>query len=315
MVAILPSHWTAIVLLALAAGGTAAVVRTPGNRAMGLGIVILGIFGLQVAYQLFVGPTDVVRSLGLVPMAFLAGDQWWAPFSHMYLHAGIGHAIGNLFILLTAGPALEDEIGGTRFLVIYFLAGLAGAASHVGLALLEVVPAASTAVGASGAIFGVLTTFAMLKPREKLPIPVYIIVWVPSIAVLLAFLAFNVALIFTAGSSTAWWAHLAGFLVGLLASAYIQEVGGPSTHGAVDPASLEPLATTDELERILDRIRRVEGTAEDDAHWTEIWLEEFAEAAECPRCGADLAVDGDALACTDGDFRRELREREVDTRG
>lgn len=324
MVALLPPGLPALLVLVVAAMGTVAVVRTPGNRAMGLGIVVLAIFGLQIALGLFL-QASVVPVLGLVPDVFLAGDQWWAPFSHMFLHAGIGHAVGNLFILLTAGPALEDEIGGRRFLVIYFLAGLAGGASHVGLALLEAADptlgpvqlagvGASPAVGASGAIFGVLTTFAMLKPREKLPVPVYIIVWVPSFAVLVAFLAFNVALIFT-GGSTAWWAHLAGFLVGLLASVYIEEVGGGTAHGAVDPASLEPLARTEELERILDRIRRLEGTVEDDAHWTAVWLEEFTEAARCPDCGADLRLGDDHLACTACRFRQDLDEREPGEQG
>lgn len=311
MVALLPPTPMGVLFLVLTVVGTVAVVRMDVNKAYGLGLLVLGIFGLQMVNGLFLTGRLVPPGLAIQPAPFLEGSQWWAPLTHMYLHGGIGHIAGNLLILLTAGPALEDRIGPRRFLVIYFVAGFAGAASHVGLYLLNfLVTATSPAVGASGAIFGVLTAFAMVAPREKLPIPLYIIIWLPAYVVLLVFLGINLALIFTPGSNVAWWAHFAGFIVGLLASVWLERAPDPrGRFRAVDVTPLRELATTETQENVLERLDSIEGSTEDDRTWTQVWLDRFAERTPCPACGADVRHLGDRLVCAEGDWSMELEPR------
>ncbi len=314
MVALLPPSAMGILVLAVVLAGTVLVVRLDVNKAYGLGLLLMGIYALQMIEVFFLEGVSATVDLGLRSGAFLAGDTPWSILSHMYLHsiANPLHIVGNLFILLTAGPALEDRIGPRRFLVIYFAAGILGGASHLLLAELGVISGRSLALGASGAIFGVLTAFAMVAPREKLPMPIYIIVWLPAYVVLLLFLGFNVVLIFT-GSNVAWWAHFAGFIGGLLASVWLERASDPGGRWrVVDVEPLRALATTEAQENVLERLESIEGSTEDDRTWTQVWLERFADRTPCPRCGGAIHLRGARFVCEEGDWEILLGEREME---
>jgi membrane associated rhomboid family serine protease len=108
-----------------------------------------------------IGP-GLFRLLTFVPALVL--DRPWTIVTYMFVHAGVMHILFNMLGLYFFGPRVELELGSRRFLVLYFLSGIAGAVVSM------VFSPMSPIVGASGAIFGVLLAFAYFWPRE----PIYI---------------------------------------------------------------------------------------------------------------------------------------------
>ncbi|MDX1611386.1 MAG: rhomboid family intramembrane serine protease, partial [Candidatus Thermoplasmatota archaeon] len=215
---LLPGDPVSLIGLGLTAATIAVLLISDWPRAHVLSAALLVFFGVQFVDQWLTGARVGMDELALSTRGLVNGD-WWSPLTYMFLHAGFLHIFGNLWILATAGPMLEDSVGPNAFLAIYALGGLAAALAGVALSLTTgIVSTGSLMVGASGAIFGVLTAFAVRHPKEKLPfILIFLVVWLPSMTVLLIYLALNLAYIFT-DTTIAWYGHFAGFLVGLIAA-------------------------------------------------------------------------------------------------
>jgi len=101
----------------------------------------------------------------------------WVLVTSMFLHGGVEHLIYNMFALALFGTILEKILGTKKFIILYFIAGL--------LAGLGAVLFYDAALGASGAIFGVLGCLAVLRPRMRvyvgyIPMPMAIaaVLWV-----------------------------------------------------------------------------------------------------------------------------------------
>ena len=148
----------------------------------------------------------MIFNLGaLVPRAILVRP--WTPITYMFLHAGLGHLFFNMIGLFFFGPRLEDRLGSSGFLKLYFLSGLGGALGSFIFAF------NSPVVGASGAIFGILLGFAWFWPREKiyiwgvLPVESRWLVGFMAVAALWSGVS-------GAQSGTAHFAHLGGFVAG-----------------------------------------------------------------------------------------------------
>lgn len=317
--ALLPSGPYGWAFLALVVLGTAFIaVRRDVPKAYALGVLCFAVYALQFAAGAFGGESLVLEG-GFSVDGLLAG-AWWSPLTSMYLHAGFFHLFGNLFVLLTAGPALEDRIGSRRFLVVYFAAGVGALLAHTAIAYAApaIVDPADVAIGASGAIFGVLTAVAVRYPRLLLPTPLmFIIVRLPAFVVLLIHLGFNLAYLagdqFGPGAGgIAWWGHFAGFLVGLpfayMLPARHEEVP-TGTRGLPDPAKLEPLATTPELRALLDKVHQFSPDARTshDSTFALAWVDRFLEKARCPACGRPFARKGLTAVCEGGETRLDLR--------
>lgn len=134
----------------------------------------------------------------------------WTFVTYMFAHASWTHIIFNMITLGFFGPRVEAQMGGRRFITMYFIAGLAGAL--LSLALKSIAP--NPIVGASGAIFGVMLVYATLWPHEK----VYIWGALPVEARWLV-IGYTVISIFggfgglgSFGAGTAHFAHLGGFV-------------------------------------------------------------------------------------------------------
>jgi membrane associated rhomboid family serine protease len=148
----------------------------------------------------------VFGSLVLIP-AYLP-IRPWTILTYQFLHGGLLHLGFNMLALYFFGPRLEMRLGGTRFLGLYLLSGVAGA-------VLSVFTPMSPIIGASGAVFGVLLAFARYYPRER--IYIWAVIPVES-RILVIFLAlFSVWAGFSgAGGNVAHFAHLGGFVGGWL---------------------------------------------------------------------------------------------------
>ena len=156
----------------------------------------------------------------------LESPPWWTTvFTSMFLHGGILHIAFNMLFLWIFGNNVEDSMGRPRFLAFYLLAGVVAAYTQALLSASSTVPA----IGASGAIAGVLGGYLLLFPRARVLTVVLIILFVTIIeipaAILLAVwfvLQFLPALgqVTTSaagGEGIAYWAHVGGFAFGLAA--------------------------------------------------------------------------------------------------
>jgi membrane associated rhomboid family serine protease len=175
----------------------------------------------------------LLYTFGLVPARYMESSLSPADFlpflTMMFLHGGWLHLILNMWMLWLFGPTIEDRLGHGAFLGFYFACGIAAAVAHLFFNPTSIVPA----VGASGAIAGVLGCYVRLFPLAR------VIVLVPIIFIPLFFevpaLAFvgiwfimqllqGAAEFFTtsSGAGVAWWAHIGGFLAGLALAPILQ---------------------------------------------------------------------------------------------
>jgi membrane associated rhomboid family serine protease len=161
-----------------------------------------------------------------VPARFPAWLSGHAPFevaflplfTSMFLHAGIMHIAGNMLFLWIFGDNVEDFYGHFTYLLFYLVCGIGSGLLHVLFNLNSALPA----VGASGAISGVMGAYALLYPRSRILTLVFIfLVPIPAVIILgywfvLQFLAGITSLGMTANGGVAVWAHVGGFLLGML---------------------------------------------------------------------------------------------------
>jgi membrane associated rhomboid family serine protease len=170
-----------------------------------------------------------IYSYGLVPARysipqisayFSLPSQIFSFLSFMFLHGGFWHLLGNMWSLYIFGDNVEDRLGHGRYLLFYLVCGVASGLSHVLLNLNSNVPT----IGASGAIAGVMGAYIILYPRSRILtlIPIFFIPYFLEIpAFFFLGIWFVLQFISAAGSSgqaggVAWWAHIGGFLFGIL---------------------------------------------------------------------------------------------------
>jgi membrane associated rhomboid family serine protease len=143
-------------------------------------------------------------------------------FTSMFLHGGLFHIAGNMLYLWIFGNNVEDTLGHGRFLGFYLLAGVAAALAQTAVGPASKVPM----IGASGAVSGVLGAYLILYPHASVLTLVTFgffirIVRIPAMIVLgfwIVVQLLNGLVTFGAGArgGVAWFAHIGGFLAGLL---------------------------------------------------------------------------------------------------
>jgi len=199
-----------------------------------LPIVTYGIIGLNLLvflWELSLGPalTRTVRLLGVTPLALVGGwrDSPWVfitLLTSQFLHAGWVHLFGNMLYLWIFGDNVEDTMGRGRFLAFYLICGVVANLAQVAINPRSTLPL----IGASGAIAGVLGAYLLLFPwaRVLVAVPIFFylrIIAVPAVLVLgtwfVTQLFSGLAAITLASQVTggvAWWAHVGGFVTGMI---------------------------------------------------------------------------------------------------
>jgi membrane associated rhomboid family serine protease len=181
--------------------------------------------------ELLAGPRveDLITTFGVVPLRIVT--EWQNPqvlmtlLTGMYLHAGWAHLIGNLIYLGVFGNNVEDRMGHGRFFIFYTLSGLVAWAVEIVAAPQSSIPG----IGASGAIAGVLGAYLLLFPRARVevlvPLPLIFTTFaLPATLVLGGWFLiqfFNGLMtlnVVTQTGGVAWWAHIGGFVAGMLLS-------------------------------------------------------------------------------------------------
>jgi membrane associated rhomboid family serine protease len=142
----------------------------------------------------------------------------------MFLHSGLAHIAGNMLFLWIFGDNIEDYFGHLLYLFFYLVCGIGAGLLHVFFNLNSSLPA----LGASGAISGVMGAYMLLFPRERILTLVFIfLVPIPAVFILgywflLQFLSGIHALGAGATGGVAWWAHVGGFLLGMLLTGLVR---------------------------------------------------------------------------------------------
>ena len=147
--------------------------------------------------------------------------------SHMFMHGGVGHLVGNMVFLLLLGVLVEGAMGARLFLGAYLLAGLGGSA----LSLAVHWGAPTGLVGASGAIAGLMGLFTILYGRLK--VRFFYWVWVyfdyvraPALVLLPLWLGWELLqFVMADGSNVAYEAHAGGIVAGALIAAGVRALG------------------------------------------------------------------------------------------
>jgi membrane associated rhomboid family serine protease len=140
----------------------------------------------------------------------------------MFLHGSWLHIIGNMWVLIIFGDNVEDRLGSIVYLLFYLVCGVVSGLTQAFIAPTSQVPA----IGASGAIAGVLAAYMIFFPRARVVtfIPLFILPWfinIPSVIFiaiwfLLQFFSGVAALGGATSGGVAYWAHVGGFICGLL---------------------------------------------------------------------------------------------------
>lgn len=178
----------------------------------------------SLVYQFGVVPRHFQLALAGSPRYDLAG-QSLTILTSMFLHGGWLHIIGNMWFLWIFGDNIEDRLGHFLYLVFYLVSGFAASVAHILLNGNSNVPT----VGASGAIAGVMGAYLVLYPKARVLTLVPLIVfftfwWLPA----WIFLGYWFLLQFLSGTATsiaqtssqsggvAFWAHVGGFIAGIV---------------------------------------------------------------------------------------------------
>ncbi|MDQ3127295.1 MAG: rhomboid family intramembrane serine protease [Chloroflexota bacterium] len=201
-------------------------------------------FGLELWIQASDGEGGLERlflTYGLVPGDLTGatgtgvaglGQAMVALFSHLFLHGGWLHLGGNMLYLWIFGNNIEDRFGRLRFLGFYLIGGLVAALSQVWIA-----PGSTTPlIGASGAIAAVLGAYLVLYPGARVLSLVFLVFFyqllnVPAVIVLglwfvLQLLSGVGSLSASADGGVAFFAHIGGFVAGLVIGLLVRSVGG-----------------------------------------------------------------------------------------
>jgi membrane associated rhomboid family serine protease len=190
--------------------------------------LLIGLNAAVFVYEIGMAPAGLerfVRTWGLVPAQLFGQPQseWVTILTSMFLHGGWIHILSNMWILFIFGDNVEERMGGIRYLTFYLLSGVAAGV----LQSVLMRGSAEPMIGASGAIAGVLGAYLILFPHARVAslVPILFIFTVIQVPATLFLLFWFVSQLFSgwmtlggaSGSGVAWWAHVGGFVFGILA--------------------------------------------------------------------------------------------------
>jgi membrane associated rhomboid family serine protease len=161
---------------------------------------------------------NAIAKYAVIPADITAGRHLGTLITSMFLHANLLHVAGNMLFLWIFGNNVEDKLGEIKFLIVYFASGIGGSLLQIFITPDSTVPM----LGASGAISGLLAAYVLYFPRARIltfvvpffifTLPAYLFIgyWI-ALQALNAFL--NIGAI---GGGVAFFAHVGGFLTGLI---------------------------------------------------------------------------------------------------
>ena len=208
--------------------------ENPTQRTPYINYILIAINVLVFLWQISLGSRQeqIIYSMALIPVNITMGldiGDFQAILTSMFIHAGWLHLLGNLLYLWIFGDNVEDALGHFRYLFFYLAGGIAASATHVFLYPASSIPT----VGASGAIAATLGAYLLLFPQQRvvtiIPLGFYFhITRLPAIIVLgvwflLQLFQGTLALGAAQLGGVAFWAHIGGFVFGMLVGSLIRK--------------------------------------------------------------------------------------------
>jgi len=230
----------------------------------------------------------VMLDLGLDTSALGDPAQWYRMLTAMYVHGGPLHVLMNMLILTLMGVPFEDRVGTRTWLAIYLFSGIIGGLVDASFALGS--GARHIGVGASGAIFGIMGAFAILYPRDEIPMMLGFVFLnrVPVFAAVIVMAVIESVYVLAATQDNVGHVvHVASMVAGVaiaLPLARGAKARVRTGRMAVDLTALRPLVTTPEMSDIYDRVLK-----EDVPEVRLVWFEQLVKKARCPDCHKGLA--------------------------
>jgi membrane associated rhomboid family serine protease len=259
---------------------------------------------------------DVVRTLGFNNQEMASGEALYTLYTHMYIHADFFHVIFNMFLFYIMGIHFEHRVGFKWMAIVYWTTGILGGGVLNGILTIST---NTTGIGASAAISGVIGTFAIMYPRDRVPM-VLIFIILPRVQVAfgaLVFILFQSFMMFFAVSihpslgTISYTAHLAGVMVGVVIGFILLKKGVEAPQpGAslsrrldrLDYEKLRPLLRKPANEQRLDSI-----IGEDIPEVKEVLLEDLISRLRCPECDSIMMMKGALVRCEKCEWRLDLR--------
>ena len=180
---------------------------------------------------------DLIVTYGMIPAYLVSGERLYTVLTAMFLHGGLFHLLGNMMYLYIFGDNVEAVMGRLKYLLFYILSGVGAAIFHVAsiafmpqgalanAALSAANPWLVPAVGASGAISGVLGAYLILFPASQVRMITFwgwfpLILSVPASIYIGFWFIYQLILGLSTSlggvvSGIAFWAHIGGFLTGI----------------------------------------------------------------------------------------------------
>jgi membrane associated rhomboid family serine protease len=178
-----------------------------------INVVVFFFFWLSGAESFW----SAIQDYGMVPAYVVTGERLYTLLTSMFMHGGIPHLLGNMLYLYIFGDNIEDAFGHGRYFAFYFICGVAASAMHI-MSITATEEMRIPAVGASGAISGVLGAYLLLYPRARI---LTLMGWayvarIPSIFFIGFWFAYQLLLGFLPQpGGVAYWAHIGGFIAGV----------------------------------------------------------------------------------------------------
>lgn len=186
---------------------------------MNISTYLLAIIGIAFLFQMMTGGVNGSFTEAFEFNPLLAVQEPWRFITSMFLHGGIMHIFFNAYALFLFGSILERKVSSRDYLILYFIAGIIGGLAYYLTYLLGIIPPIP-AIGASGAIFGILGACAVMFPELR------IFVWffpmkMKHAAIFWVIVEFLGA--FDVNSGIASAAHLGGLLFGVAFAMYLKK--------------------------------------------------------------------------------------------
>ena len=181
------------------------------------------IFFIQLGSQSY-KTGQLFYSYGLIPSVLMGNNQlpidlyavpaYLAIFTSMFMHGGFMHLIGNMLYMWIFADNIEDNLGPSKFLIFYLLAGIGAAMTQVLMDTQSQIPM----VGASGAIGGVLGAYLINHPNAKVLvlIPFGFFTQILKIRALYVLGFWFILQFISSGGGVAYAAHIGGFVSGMI---------------------------------------------------------------------------------------------------